>query len=102
MRDKDRFAVISVERESRNGNAKGKPAMQNDTKLGSCCKSMTGAMSFPGERHFFLEDGVFRLIVGRAKLTDGREAVAADNVYFCPFCGASLQSPDEVKARVKR
>jgi hypothetical protein len=75
--------------------------MQNDTKLGSCCKSMTMAMSFPGERHFFSEDGVFRLIVGRAKLTDGEEALYADNVYFCPFCGASLQGLDEVKARVK-
>jgi hypothetical protein len=73
--------------------------MQGDAKFGSCCKSMASAMSFPGERHFFVEDGVFRIIIGQAKLTDGREAVAADNVYFCPFCGVSLQSLDEVKAR---
>ena len=74
--------------------------MQNRAEFGSCCKSMAAAMSFPGERHFFVETGVFRIIVGRAKLTDGREAVYADNVYFCPFCGVSLQTPHEVKARV--
>jgi hypothetical protein len=61
---------------------------------------MAAAMSFPGQRHFFVEHGVFRLIVGQAKLTDGGEAVYADNVYFCPFCGVSLQRADEVKARV--
>ena len=76
--------------------------MQNHAKFGSCCKSMVRAMSFPGERHFFVEDGVFRIIVGQAKLTAGGEAVAADTVYFCPFCGVSLQSLDEVKARVNQ
>jgi hypothetical protein len=79
----------------------GKPAMQDHAKFGSCCKSMVAAMSFPGVRHFFVEDGVLRLVVGNAKLTGGGEAVYADNVYFCPFCGVSLQSLDEVKARVK-
>jgi len=74
--------------------------MQDHAKFGSCCKPMVTAVSFPGERHFFVEDGVFRLIVGRAKLTDGGEAVYADNVYFCPFCGVALQGLDEVKARV--
>jgi hypothetical protein len=74
--------------------------MQDHAKFGSCCKSMAAAMSFPGERHFFVEDGVLRLIVGQAKLTDGGEAVYADNVYFCPFCGVSLQGLGEVKAQV--
>ena len=61
---------------------------------------MVAAMSFPGVRHFFVEDGVLRLIIGQTKLTDGREAVYADNVYFCPFCGVSLQGLGEVKAQV--
>ncbi len=74
--------------------------MHDPTEFGSCCKSMAAAMSFPGERHFFVENGVFRIIAGQAKMTDGRVATYADNMYFCPFCGVSLQTLDEVKARL--
>ena len=62
-----------------------------DKKFDACCKDMATAMSFPNGRHFFVEEGVFKLTVAKTPLQGGGEAVLESVVRFCPFCGRSIQ-----------
>lgn len=54
-----------------------------------CCKDMTTALSFPYGRHFFVEDGIFKLTAAKTAMQGGGEAVLEHPVRFCPFCGQS-------------
>jgi hypothetical protein len=52
-----------------------------------CCKDLATAMSFPAGRHFFVEEGVLKLIVAKTPLQGGGEAELENAIRFCPFCG---------------
>ena len=69
-------------------------------KFGTCCKSMTIAMTFPAGRNFFIEDGILRLITAQTELAGGGSAVTAANIKFCPFCGTPLQTDEQIRARL--
>ncbi|MGE3229663.1 MAG: hypothetical protein AB7J30_09545, partial [Hyphomicrobium sp.] len=68
----------------------------------SCCTELKDAMS--GEEFEPLitvgEEGVLYMSVGLVDLEDEDEPGMVDHpVFFCPFCGKGLQTPDEVKAK---
>jgi len=72
-------------------------------KFGECCESLKDAMQ--GEDFEPLiavdDDGVLYMSVGLLGL-DGHqdEANTIDYpVFFCPFCGTKLQSPEEIDAK---
>jgi hypothetical protein len=71
--------------------------------FGECCESLKDAMQ--GEDFEPLiavdDDGVLYMSVGLLGL-DGHqdEANTIDYpVFFCPFCGTKLQSPEEIDAK---
>jgi hypothetical protein len=71
--------------------------------FGGCCESLKDAMQ--GEDFEPLiavdDDGVLYMSVGLLGL-DGHqdEANTIDYpVFFCPFCGTKLQSPEEIDAK---
>jgi hypothetical protein len=69
--------------------------------FGSCCSDLAGAMS--GEEYEPLitvgDDGVLYMSVGLVELEDEEPGMVDHPVFFCPFCGKGLQTPDEVKAK---
>ena len=71
------------------------------TSFGSCCGELKDAMS--GEEFEPLltvgDDGVLYLSVGLIDLEDEEPGMVDHPLFFCPFCGAKLQSVDEVRAK---
>jgi hypothetical protein len=73
--------------------------------FGSCCTDLADVMS--GEEFEPLitvgDDGILYMSVGLVALEDGGEedepGMVDHPVFFCPFCGKSLQTPDEVRAK---
>lgn len=69
--------------------------------FGSCCGDLNDAMS--GEDFEPLitvgEDGVLYMSVGLVELEDDEPGMVDHPVFFCPFCGKGLQTPEEVKAK---
>jgi hypothetical protein len=71
-------------------------------KFGNCCESLKDAME--GEDFEPLialdEDGVLYMSVGLLDAEDEDEPNMVDHpMYFCPFCGTKVQSPEEVDAK---
>jgi hypothetical protein len=81
----------------------GEPAPTPHT-FGTCCSELQGALK--GEEFEPLvtvgKDGILYLTVGLIDLEDNREdpALVDHPIFFCPFCGAKLQSPDDVKSKI--
>ena len=73
-------------------------AAENSTDFGSCCKELKEAMS--GEEFEPLitvgEDGVLYMSVGLVELEDEEPGMVDHPVFFCPFCGKGLQTPEDV------
>jgi hypothetical protein len=70
--------------------------------FGSCCAELKDAMS--GEEFEPLitvgDDGVLYMSVGLIDLEQENEPGMVDHpLFFCPFCGASLQTVEEVRAK---
>jgi hypothetical protein len=70
--------------------------------FGSCCPELKDAMS--GEEFEPLltvgDDGVLYMSVGLIDLEAEEEPGMVDHpVFFCPFCGAKLQTEDDVRAK---
>ena len=69
------------------------------TSFGSCCSDLRQAMTEPPNSMFRVEkNGVLFLSVGYAQVTSGQVGWFDSAVMFCPFCGATLQTRDEVMA----
>ena len=70
--------------------------------FGSCCDNLKEAMA--GEDFEPLitvgDEGVLYMTVGLIDLEDEDPALVDHPLFFCPFCGTKLQTPDEVKAKV--
>ena len=85
------------------------------SKFGSCCQDLKEVLEAEDfdPLVYEAEDGVLYLSVGILDTDDGGEAAAgADDdddeegsgfldhpIYFCPFCGKKLQTPEEVEAK---
>jgi|GEM_PF-634108 len=79
-------------------------ASGNSGGFGTCCGELKEALA--GEDFEPLitvgeEDGVLYMSVGLIEL-EGEEPGMVDHpLFFCPFCGSKLQTPDEVKAKAR-
>jgi len=70
-------------------------------KFGSCCESLKDAMQSEEFEPLIAEDdeGVLYMSVGMLNTDSDDEPNMVDHpVFFCPFCGTKLQSPEEIDA----
>lgn len=70
--------------------------------FGSCCTELKEAMSSEDFEPLITvsEDGVLYMSVGLIDVEDEEEAGMVDHpMFFCPFCGTKLQSPEELRAK---
>lgn len=71
--------------------------------FGSCCNELKDAMRGDDFEPLIAvgDDGVLYMSVGMVALEDdGDETGMVDHpIFFCPFCGKRVQTPDEVRAR---
>ena len=69
-----------------------------------CCKTLKEVLAGPGsggEPTVFLDDDdVMMMVIGMID-TPGGLALYDHPVHHCPFCGASLQSATEIRAKAK-
>ena len=64
--------------------------------FGGCCSDLHDALT-TNRSTFRVEGGVLYLIVGRPPKRGPEFYDRA--VFYCPFCGRQLQTPDEVRAK---
>ena len=72
-------------------------------KFGSCCQSLKEAMTadeFEPLISVGEEDGILYMSVGLVAMDDDEPGMVEHPIFFCPFCGSKLQSPDEVDAKL--
>lgn len=69
--------------------------------FGSCCEELQEAMG--GEEFEPLitvgDDGVLYMSVGMVELEDEEPGMVDHPIFFCPFCGTGLQTPEDVRAK---
>jgi hypothetical protein len=71
-------------------------------KFGSCCQSLKDAMASEEFEPLIAvsdEDGVLYMSVGVVDMEDGEPGMIDHPIFFCPFCGSKLQTPEEVDAK---
>jgi hypothetical protein len=77
--------------------------MATDPKtFGSCCELLKEAMSdqdFDPLISVGEDDGVLYLSVGLIDVEEEEPGSVEFPIYYCPFCGTSLQTPEEVEAK---
>ncbi len=70
--------------------------------FGKCCGELKDAIS--GDEFEPLitvgDDGVLYMSVGLIDLEDEEPGMVDHPLFFCPFCGAKVQTPEEVEAKV--
>jgi len=71
------------------------------SKFGSCCESLKEAMA--GEDFEPLiaesEEGILYMSVGIAEMDDKEPGMIDHPMFFCPFCGTKVQTPEDVDAK---
>jgi len=72
-----------------------------DHNFGTCCAELKNAMS--GEDFEPLitvgDDGVLYMSVGLVDLEEDEPGMVDHPLFFCPFCGARLQSEEEIQVK---
>jgi hypothetical protein len=70
-------------------------------KFGSCCENLKDAMA--GDEFEPLisvdDDGVLYMSVGLLEADEDEPNMIDHPIFFCPFCGTKLQSPEDVDAK---
>jgi hypothetical protein len=72
-------------------------------KFGNCCDSLKDAMQNEEFEPLIAQDddGILYMSVGMLDTeTDDDPNMVDHPMYFCPFCGTKLQTPEEVDAKV--
>ena len=71
------------------------------SEFGSCCESMKEMLAAKEFDPFLAvgEDGVLYMSVGMVPSDDGAADVIDHPIFFCPFCGAELQTEEQVEAK---
>jgi hypothetical protein len=71
-----------------------------ESSFGKCCEGLKDAMS--GEDFDPLigvgDDGVLYMAIGLVEVDEDGPGMLDHPVFFCPFCGESLQTPESVAA----
>ena len=80
-----------------NGNGSGSHG------FGSCCTELKEALASEDFDPLITvgEDDVLYMSVGLVDMEDEDTNIVDHPIFFCPFCGSKLQSPEEVKAKLK-
>ncbi len=72
-------------------------------RFGTCCGELKEALA--GEDFEPLitvgDDGVLYMSVGLIEIEGEEPAMVDHPLFYCPFCGGKLQTPDEVRAKAK-
>ncbi len=70
-------------------------------KFGSCCEELKEALDGGDFEPLVTvgEDGVIYLTVGLVELEDDEPGLVDHPMFFCPFCGSELQTPEDVRAK---
>ena len=70
-------------------------------KFGSCCETMKDVLhSDEFEPLVAEEEGVLYMSIGLMEAEKEDEPNIVDHpVFFCPFCGSKVQTPEEVDAQ---
>ena len=68
--------------------------------FGDCCGELQGALNGPFNKLIADFDGTLFMTVGWNQ-TEERVAWFDAAVLFCPFCGAQLQTNEEIKKRAE-
>ena len=79
------------------------PADNASSKFGSCCEGLKDAMQNQEFESLIAvdEDGVLFMSVGLLEVESEDEPNMVDHpIFFCPFCGTKLQTPEEVDAKM--
>ncbi|MFM1816260.1 MAG: hypothetical protein RLZ98_2955 [Pseudomonadota bacterium] len=79
-----------------------KPDGEAASTFGSCCDELKEALAAHGFEPFISvgDDGVLYMSVGEVLLEGEQHNYVDHPIFFCPFCGTSLQSRDEIMARL--
>ena len=71
--------------------------------FGSCCDLLRQAMSAEDGFDPLIsvgKEGVLMIGVGLVELEGDEQGTFEHPLFYCPFCGTKLQSPEEVEAKV--
>ena len=73
------------------------------TGFGSCCGELSEALTSQDFDPLITvgDDDVLYMSVGLIDLEDEDASIVDHPIFFCPFCGSKLQTPDDVKNKVK-
>jgi hypothetical protein len=71
-------------------------------RFGACCSELKEAMGGQDFEPLITQgdDGVLYVTVGLLHMEDEEPGIVDHPLYFCPFCGAKLQTPDQVMAKL--
>ncbi len=71
--------------------------------FGSCCNELAEALASEGFESLFTigQDSVLFLSVGEVDVEGDQRTFVDHPVFYCPFCGTSLQTRDEVMAKLE-
>jgi hypothetical protein len=78
------------------------PADNASSKFGSCCEGLKDALQSEEFEPLMAvdEDGILYMSVGLLEVDSEDEPNMVDHpMFFCPFCGTKLQTPEEVDAK---
>lgn len=70
--------------------------------FGSCCEELKEALEGGDFEPLVTvgSDGVIYMTVGLVDLEDDEPGLVDHPLFFCPFCGTGLQTPEDVRAKV--
>jgi hypothetical protein len=76
---------------------------KSQSRFGSCCTELKEAIAGEDFEPLFTEspNGVLYMAVGLVELEEDEPGMVDHPMFFCPFCGTRLQTPDEVEAKAE-
>ena len=75
--------------------------MASGPNFGSCCEELKEALEGADFEPLITvgQDEVIYMTVGLVDLEDDEPGLVDHPIFFCPFCGSKLQTPEEVRAK---
>lgn len=71
--------------------------------FGTCCEELKEALGSEAFDPLITvgDDGVLYMSVGLLDTEDDEASIVEHPIFFCPFCGAKVQTPDGVKDKMQ-
>ncbi|MCB1548291.1 MAG: hypothetical protein KDJ41_10755 [Hyphomicrobiaceae bacterium] len=76
-------------------------ATKDGHNFGTCCEDLRDVMAGDDFEPLVTvgDDGVLYMSVGMVDMEGDEPGMMDHPVFFCPFCGTKLQTPEEVEAK---